>query len=37
MKEKLIKWSWKNTMHVVGVSSLVILEVCRTVTKILTA
>ena len=24
-------------MHVVGVSSLVILEVCRTVTKILTA
>ncbi len=37
MKERMITWKARNTLHVVGVISLVILDIARTVVGALTA
>jgi hypothetical protein len=36
MEEKLETWKFKNTMHVVGIIGLVVLNVSRTIIEILT-
>jgi hypothetical protein len=36
MKEKLIQWKFKNTMHVVGIIGLVLLNFARTIFDIIT-
>ena len=36
MQEKLIQWKFKNTMHVVGIIGLVLLNFARTIFDIIT-